>query len=148
MRFMQEMSENGRITQTDVTLKDGTKWTYHEWAHTIKSNFERCFYVPLSEDEDQNYVIDRKLIGRRGIYKDVFGSTHKYTDYQLRPNLCVAMAYAPDLFEADHARKCIEIVENVLMEKNCMGIKTLDPKDKNYRGDYINSDDSQGWNYH
>lgn len=29
-----------------------------------------------------------------------------------------------------------------------MGIKTLDPSDKNYRGDYVNSDDSQGWNYH
>ena len=29
-----------------------------------------------------------------------------------------------------------------------MGIKTLDPTDKNYKGDYIRSDDSQGWNYH
>jgi len=29
-----------------------------------------------------------------------------------------------------------------------MGMKTLDPSDKNYRGDYINSDQSQGWNYH
>lgn len=29
-----------------------------------------------------------------------------------------------------------------------MGIKTLDPADPNYKGDYINSDDTQGWNYH
>jgi glycogen debranching enzyme len=34
------------------------------------------------------------------------------------------------------------------MEKGCMGMKTLDPKDRNYNGDYINSDLSCGWNYH
>jgi glycogen debranching enzyme len=34
------------------------------------------------------------------------------------------------------------------MRKGCMGIKTLDPADLNYNGDYINSDASHGWNYH
>lgn len=34
------------------------------------------------------------------------------------------------------------------MEKGCMGMKTLDPKDRNYNGDYINSDLTCGWNYH
>lgn len=29
-----------------------------------------------------------------------------------------------------------------------MGIKTLDPEDYNYRGDYVNDDASHGWNYH
>ena len=29
-----------------------------------------------------------------------------------------------------------------------MGIKTLDPKDKQYNGDYVNSDATHGWNYH
>ena len=58
------------------------------------------------------------------------------------------MAYAPDLFEVEHAKICLENVEKILMEPECMGIKTLDPSDKNYKGDYVNSDDSQGWNYH
>lgn len=29
-----------------------------------------------------------------------------------------------------------------------MGIKTLDPKDRQYNGDYVNSDATHGWNYH
>lgn len=58
------------------------------------------------------------------------------------------MAYASDLFNPEHASICIANVEKILMEPNCMGIKTLDPQDPNYRGDYINSDDSHGWNYH
>ena len=58
------------------------------------------------------------------------------------------MAYAPDLFDQENARTCLGIVEKVLLEENCMGAKTLDPADMNYNGDYINSDASQGWNYH
>ena len=34
------------------------------------------------------------------------------------------------------------------MEPGCMGIKTLDPLDKQYNGDYINSDSTHGFNYH
>ena len=58
------------------------------------------------------------------------------------------MAYAPDLFSIDNAALCLTNVEKYLLKEGCMGIKTLDPEDKNYRGDYINSDESRGWNYH
>jgi glycogen debranching enzyme len=58
------------------------------------------------------------------------------------------MSYAPELFEQEHAAICLQNVADILMEKNCMGIKTLDPKDKQYNGDYVNSDASHGWNYH
>ena len=34
------------------------------------------------------------------------------------------------------------------MSDHAMGIKTLDPSDYNYRGDYDNSDSSHGFNYH
>lgn len=76
------------------------------------------------------------------------GSTHKYTDYQLRPNVCVAMSYAPDLFDSNHAKVCLENISKILMEKGCMGIKTLDPKDMNYKGDYDSHDENHGHNYH
>ena len=85
---------------------------------------------------------------RRGIYKDVYKSAHGFTDYQLRPNLCIAMAVAPELFDKQQAHRCLQIVEQVLMVEGAMGIKTLDPSDSQYRGDYNNDDETRGWNYH
>lgn len=114
----------------------------------MKDNFELVFYVPTSVSDDTNYDIDSSLVNRRGIYKDTHLSTKKYTDYQLRPNVCVALAVAPELFNPKHAKICLSNIDTILMEKNCMGIKTLDPADKDYNGNYFNSDDSHGWNYH
>ena len=122
------------------------RFDYREWAETIKFYFEECFYIP--ESEEAGYEVNWSLVNRRGIYKDSFRSTQCYTDYQLRPNLCVAMAVAPEIFDRKHAKRCLEIVEDVLLSPGAMGIKTLDPSDKNYRGDYVNSDSSHGWNYH
>lgn len=58
------------------------------------------------------------------------------------------MSYAPELFDPAHAKICLEHMGNILMEKGCMGIKTLDPKDRQYNGDYDNSDNTHGFNYH
>jgi len=58
------------------------------------------------------------------------------------------MAVAPELFDREHAIGCLKLVEDILLSPDAMGIKTLDPKDYNYRGDYINSDHSHGHNYH
>lgn len=46
---------------------------------------------------------------RRTIYKDVVGSQDRWRDYQLRPNICVAMTVAPELFSRKHARAALQV---------------------------------------
>lgn len=93
-------------------------------------------------------------MSRRGIYKDVYGTPkdREYSDYQLRPNFPVAMAVAPELFTPEHALEAIHLTRKTLLGP--LGMKTLDPSDLAYRGNYDNSNDSddrsvaKGWNYH
>ena len=72
--------------------KDGTKtrWTYDEWARQIDRNFERHFWVHVEPDPTNEP--HPELINRRGIYKDSYGASKPWADYQLRPNFVVAMA--------------------------------------------------------
>lgn len=84
--------------------KEEKNITYKDWALKLQKNFEPCFWVPLDEEKDKDYDIDKTLVNRRGIYKDVYKSSDGYTDYQLRPNVCVAMVVAPQLFDPENAR--------------------------------------------
>ena len=61
---------------------------YQEWALRIDSAFEENFWIP--EEPKQNNE-EEKLVHRRCIYKDTLGASHRFADYQLRPNICVAM---------------------------------------------------------
>ncbi|KAF9078072.1 glycoside hydrolase family 13 protein [Rhodocollybia butyracea] len=128
--------------------------TYKEWADLIQTSFEKCYYVPLKPAEDSKYNIDPKLVNRRGIYKDVYGSgaTREWSDYQFRPNFPVAMTVAPELFDAEHGLQALQLADKVL--RSPLGMKTLDPLDMQYRPIYDNSNDSmdasiaKGLNYH
>ena len=143
LTFLDQLHKSGIFPHAGVK-----RATFAEWAAKIKSSFNRCFYIPDRSESQQGYEIQSSMINRRCIYKDTFKSSHIYTDYQLRPNLCVAMAVAPELFERDQAKKCLQMVEDVLMTPGAMGIKTLDPKDRQYKGDYDNDDNTRGHNYH
>ena len=62
------------------------------------------------------------------------------------------MTVAPDLCDPEHALHALQMADRVLLGPQ--GMKTLDPSDLNYRGYYINSEDStdfhtsKGRNYH
>ncbi|PWY97233.1 putative 4-alpha-glucanotransferase [Testicularia cyperi] len=127
--------------------------TYQQWADLLQGSFERAYFVPVDPSEDANYDVDSKLVNRRGVYKDVYGSSkgREWADYQFRSNFPIAMCVAPELFDGEHARVALSQARDVLVGP--LGMKTLDPSDWNYRPNYDQreTDDpstSCGWNYH
>ncbi|KAF8478259.1 glycoside hydrolase family 13 protein [Gautieria morchelliformis] len=157
LRWLSELSAKRKIPFEGVQATvDGQRRlvTYKEWNDLIQSSFEHCYYVPSDPAEDVEFIISSNIVNRRGIYKDVFGSGpgREWSDYQLRPNFPIAMAVAPELFHASRALDALKIADKVL--RGPLGMKTLDPSDLQYRGDYDNSNDSndgsvaKGLNYH
>ncbi|KAJ3340943.1 hypothetical protein HDU93_006029 [Gonapodya sp. JEL0774] len=148
-----------------LSKQDGGKWfpykgvtssgtfiSWDQWNEMLLSSFEKHFFIPEDEAQYPQYVLNPELVRRKGIYKDTYGASLKNMDYQLRPNFCVAMTVAPELFDPQHAKVALENVKKVLLGP--LGMKTLDPEDWAYRGYYDNSNDSgdpsvaHGANYH
>ncbi|CDS12463.1 hypothetical protein LRAMOSA04657 [Lichtheimia ramosa] len=153
LRWLSSLCDNTHVFPwKGVDQANGKTITYSEWNDLLQSNFERIYYVPREPEQDTNYAVDPSIIHKRGIYKDVYGATEPYTEYQFRPNLCVAMVVAPELFNREHAKQCLQLMHNVLLAP--LGMRTLDPADMRYRPYYINGEDSddfdtaKGRNYH
>lgn len=72
------------------------KVSYEEWDRKIQDNFERLFYV--SEDPSDPNEKNPELVHKRGIYKDSYGASSPWCDYQLRPNFAIAMVVVSDGF--------------------------------------------------
>lgn len=131
---------------------DNRELSYAEWHELIRTNFERLYFIPEDPKADHQYCLDPALVGARGIYKDTVGATASRCDYQLRPNMVLAMHIAPGLFDAAHARLALRAAEQHLCGP--LGMKTLSPSDPSYRPNYDNSNDSddasvaRGFNYH
>ena len=145
------LNDAGHFTKSSVTNKNG-HISFKDWASSIRSNFEKCYWVPLDPKEDADFNVDAELINRRGIYKDCYKSGKPFEDYQLRPNFAITMTVAPDLFNPERVFTALKLADQHL--RGPIGMATLDPSDLNYRPYYHNSDDSddfataKGRNYH
>jgi glycogen debranching enzyme len=152
LSWLSRLHEQGQYAYSSVDTQDGNTVSLADWASRIKANFERCYYVPLSPEEDAKYDVNSAIVNRRGIYKDLYKSGKEYEDYQFRPNFPIAMSVAPSLFDPEHAMNALSLADKVL--RGPTGMATLDPADLNYRPYYRNSEDSEdfatskGRNYH
>lgn len=152
LAWLSGLSEKGKYSHSSVKASDEKTVKFKDWAERIKTNFERCYFVPLSPEDDSKYDVNPAIINRRGIYKDLYKSGKEYEDYQFRSNFPIAMAVAPSLFNPDHAMHALCLADSVL--RGPTGMATLDPADLNYRPYYRNSEDSEdfatskGRNYH
>lgn len=153
LRWINQLIARGEYQWKGVDqIKDKKSVTFKEWNDLLEKNFERVYYIPKDKEQDKEYDVITKIVNRRGVYKDVYKATEAYTEYQLRPNLFIAMAVAPELFDKKHAQECIRFCKDVLVGP--LGMRTLDPADQQYKPYYLNSDDSgdfqtsKGRNYH
>ncbi|XP_031629828.1 glycogen debranching enzyme [Contarinia nasturtii] len=147
LRFLQKLAESQLIPYDSVERNgkngDKTAWTFKKWADLVQANFENEFYTTPEMGS---------LVNKVGIYKDSVGASQAWADYQLRCNFPITMVAAPDLFDPKHAWNALEMAKKYLLGP--LGMKTLDPEDWGYRGNYDNSNDSDdakvahGANYH
>ncbi|KAF1764730.1 hypothetical protein GCK72_004680 [Caenorhabditis remanei] len=139
LRALADWNKKGLIERKGVS----DEWSWSFWAEKIRRNFEKKFYVETGAQG--------QYVNRREIVKDSFGSSHGFTDFQLRCNFAITLAVAPDILDAKKAWKALNSAEVLL---GPLGIKTLDPTDWGYNGYYNNDDDgtdkvtAKGWNYH
>ncbi|KAM4659730.1 glycogen debranching enzyme isoform 4-T5 [Amazona ochrocephala] len=153
VRWLLELSGKNVFPFRGVTVKRHGREetiTYDEWNRKIQEHFERLFFV--SENPADPNEKHPNLVHKRGIYKDSYGASSPWCDYQLRPNFTIAMVVAPELFTPERAWKALQIAEEKLLGP--LGMKTLDPDDMVYCGVYDNALDNdnynvaRGFNYH
>ncbi|KAJ8305918.1 hypothetical protein KUTeg_016463 [Tegillarca granosa] len=153
LSWLHEMHSQGKYPYDSVEANENShhfKISFKDWGDKICQNFERLFWInPTSVPEFEPHP---ELINRRGMYKDSYYAQPFWTDFQLRPNSTVAMVVAPELFTPERAWIALTEIEEILVGP--LGVKTLDPSDWAYNGDYDNGNDStdsrvaHGFNYH
>ncbi|KAL0067147.1 bifunctional 4-alpha-glucanotransferase/amylo-alpha-1,6-glucosidase [Marasmius tenuissimus] len=122
LSWLDGLATKGKFPFKGVSAKIGSEErlvTYGEWAGLIQQSFETFYYVPTNPADDARYKIDTKLVNRRGIYKDVYGSGkgREWSDYQFRPNFPIAMTVAPELFNPRHALKSLQLADKFMITR-------------------------------
>jgi len=87
VRWLSEINEMGLFNYGGVQTKSGKNLSYKEWNAKLQDNFEKHFWIPEDPSHDNEILSNHKsLIHRRGIYRDIVGSSIEWSDFQLRPN--------------------------------------------------------------
>ena len=152
-----ELNEGGVYPYDGVNVKcvssgEIVKFSFKAWGERIVDSFESKFWIPESREEaKEREGAMKEYINKTGFYKDSFGATHKWADYQLRPNFPIAMVVAPELFTPVNAKIALDVAGRLLLGP--LGMRTLDRDDWAYRGSYIMCDSDEfntahGFNYH
>ena len=149
------LNERGEYPYEGVDVKSSeeiVKLSFKAWGERIGNNFESKFWIPDSRGEaEEREGAMKGYINKTGFYKDSFGATQKWADYQLRPNFPIAMVVAPELFTPVNAKTALDVAARLLLGP--LGMRTLDREDWAYRGSYVMSDSddfntAHGFNYH
>ena len=142
--FLGNAAEQRKFPFAEVTFGNGEIVSYEQWGKRVKNSFEPYFWIP--ETGPSPHVVE-SCVHTKGIYKDVLGSSDPNVDYMFRPNQCIAMAVAPDLFDHEHALVALRKIDIGLLgdivDGGQLGVKTLSPDESLYRPFYTGTEDSE-----
>ena len=166
LNFVIEINYKNYYSYKHVILNNNEKFSFYQWSLLIKKFFEKKFFVKKIYSVFQN---------KSNIYKDYiikpnnpntsFSNENNEDDeeneeglnmkdikeedkneFKLRPNILLAIFFAPDLFSYENIQKVMENIEKYLLRpeiKNLNkqgyisgmnGVKTLDKTDVDYNG--------------
>lgn len=146
--FLAKLHEDKLYPYDGVKAKSGKNLKFTEWSQLIQKSFDKLYFVSSQSKVKAAYIYD--------IYKDLAmcPKNAAASEFCLRPNSCVAIALAPELFITSQAKQHLAAVEKYLIMDKSIGIKTLDPLNENYTSYYNNNDDglvqnlAHGFSYH
>ena len=111
--FLAELYDKSLFPSAGVYLSDGSLLRYSDWASRIQLSFEPLYWWPV---EDICELMDPLAPSSSGFYKDTVGAAAFELETVLRPNQCLAMAIAPELFDPDHAYLALQSVDKALWD--------------------------------
>ncbi|KRX09092.1 Six-hairpin glycosidase-like protein [Pseudocohnilembus persalinus] len=158
LNFVSELYNQDKYKYEGVIKKNKEELSFEDWAEQIQDNFESNYCVPAFKAKTLgiNNTYDKKnknKIKRRkyGFYKDTIQSSNDEQEYQLRPNACIAISIAPELFSNPLNKdvkkwtlQYLASVELYLIDQQSLGVKTLEKDDKMYVGNYDLVDSNDG----
>lgn len=117
LRFLQDSYKKRVYPYHKIEIsKAGKGISYKKWGKLIDTNFEKLFWIPNQPQDWIQYNINPLLIKKLGIYKDGFSIYGKDSiDYQFTPNYLIAMAVSPEIFEPEHARIALAMIDKHLL---------------------------------
>ncbi|NQU33085.1 MAG: glycogen debranching enzyme N-terminal domain-containing protein [Bacteroidetes bacterium] len=100
---------------------------WDQWPEIIKSSFNNTFW-----DKEKGYLAD-----------SVNGN---YKDWSVRPNMIFAVSFQYSPLEEDQSFSILNVVKSELLTKR--GLRTLSPKNSNYKGTYKGDQKKRDKAYH
>ena len=157
LNFVIELNYKNYYTYKNVLLNNNEQFSFYQWSLLIKKYFEKKFYVNKVYPDIQNkpniyrdYITKPNNSNEDNEENDIHNNKNELeelkNELKLRPNILLAIYYAPDLFSYENIIKVIENIEKYLLRfeiqnqnKNINtlgmnGIKTLDKTDVDYNG--------------
>ncbi|CAD8195435.1 unnamed protein product [Paramecium pentaurelia] len=134
--FIGKMNQLNKYSYPGIKLMNRMV-TWRAWSDFICQHFEKSYYIPIDSSYYNEYQVVEKYVRRKGIYRDIFKCSKPRSEYQLRPNSCIAIALAPELFQKNHVVHHLALIESNLLSPSSLGLSTLDPIASEYSAKYI-----------